>query len=90
MPIMAASPSEETQRRLSLVWGVDCLLVPNFYHTDEMLDATVDALRPVNLDPGDKIVITAGVPFGRKATTNLIQVHSIKSNGELGTIDESE
>ena len=90
MPIMAASPSEQTQRRLALVWGVDCLLVRSFYHTDAMLDATVNALRPFNLDPGDKIVITAGVPFGREATTNLIQVHSITSNGELGAIDESK
>jgi len=87
MPIMAASPSEKTQRQLALVWGVDCLLVPEFYQTDEMLDVTVKALRPFNLVPGDKIIITAGVPFGRTATTNLIQVHSIMSNGELGTED---
>lgn len=90
MPIMAVSPSEQTQRRLSLVWGVDCLLVPNFHNTDDLLDATVNALRPFSLDPGDTIVITAGVPFGRTARTNLIQVHSIKSNGELGTADESK
>jgi pyruvate kinase len=90
VPIMAVSPSEQTQRRLSLVWGVDCLLVPNFHNTDDLLDATVNALRPFSLDPGDTIVITAGVPFGRTARTNLIQVHSIKSNGELGTADESK
>jgi len=85
MPIMAASPSEKTRRRLALVWGVECLLVPEFFDTDDMLDVTVKALRPFNLDPGDRIVITAGVPFGHRATTNLIQVHSITANGELGT-----
>lgn len=83
-PVMAASPSEKTQRRLALVWGVDCILVQEFFHTDEMLDATVKALMPYNLDPGDKIVFTAGVPFGLDATTNLIQVHNILPNGELG------
>jgi pyruvate kinase len=90
MPIMAASPSESTQRQLALVWGVECLLIPEFYDTDAMLDVTVSALQPYNLNPGDKIVITAGVPFGRMATTNLIQVHRIMANGELGTdiIDE--
>ena len=61
-----------------------------FFDTDAMLDVTVKALKPFNLDPGDKIVITAGVPFGRKATTNLIQVHSIMANGELGTGTEDE
>jgi pyruvate kinase len=90
MPIMAATPSERTQRQLALVWGVECLLVPEFYDTDGMLDVTVSALQPYNLSPGDKIVITAGVPFGRMATTNLIQVHRIMANGELGldVIDE--
>ncbi len=76
-PIMAVSPLEKTQRKLALVWGVDCLLVPDFYETDEMLQQTAAALRPFHLNPGDKIVITAGVPFGRSGKTNLIQVHEI-------------
>ena len=83
MPIMAVSPSAKTQRRLALVWGVDCLLVPEFFDTDEMLEVTVEALKPYKLYPGDKIVITAGVPFGRTATTNLIQVHSINNEGKI-------
>jgi pyruvate kinase len=90
MPIMAATPSPKTQRQLALVWGVECLLVPEFYDTDKMLDVTVSALRPFGLDPGCKIVITAGVPFGHSATTNLIQVHSIMANGELGMDEVDE
>lgn len=90
MPVMAASPSVSTQRQLALTWGVECLLVPEFFDTDGMLAATVKALKPFNLDPGDRIVITAGVPFGRRATTNLIQVHSIMANGALGMGPEDE
>jgi len=90
MPIMAASPSVRIQRQLALVWGVECLLVPEFFDTDEMLDVTVKALKPFNLNSGDRIVITAGVPFGRSAITNLIQVHSILANGELGMDIEDE
>lgn len=77
-PIMAVSPQDSTQRRLALVWGVECLLVPNFSETDEMLNVTVGALSRYELHVGDKIVITAGVPFGRSGQTNLIQVHEIK------------
>jgi hypothetical protein len=55
-----------------------------------MLDMTVKALQPFDLDPGCKIVITAGVPFGRTTTTNLIQVHSIMANGELGLLEADE
>ncbi|MCB8943013.1 MAG: pyruvate kinase [Ardenticatenaceae bacterium] len=77
-PIMAVSPQESTQRRLALVWGVDCLLVPSFSETDEMLRITVGAIERYQLHDGDKIVITAGVPFGRSGQTNLIQVHEIQ------------
>ncbi len=90
IPIMAVSPSVKTQRQLALVWGVECLLVPEFFQTDEMLEVTVKALQSYQLDEGDKIVITAGVPFGRTATTNLIQVHSINSAGQVSLIEDGQ
>jgi pyruvate kinase len=76
--VLAVSPLPKTQRRLALVWGVDCLLVSDFSDTDEMLARTVVALRPFGLLSGDKVVITAGIPFGASGQTNLIQVHEIK------------
>lgn len=75
--IMGVSPLPKTQRRLALVWGVDCVVVPDFTDTDEMLEQTVTAVRPYGLNPGDKIVITAGIPFATSGQTNLIQVHEI-------------
>jgi pyruvate kinase len=85
VPIMAVSPSEKTQRRLALVWGVECLHVLPFSNTDDMLEATMSALLPFNLNDDDKVVITAGVPFGFEGKTNMIQVHSVgdvKLNGK--------
>ena len=75
--IMAVSPLPKTQRRLAMVWGVECLTVTYFTETDKMLEQTVEALRPFGLVSGDKIVITAGVPFGQSGQTNLIQVHEV-------------
>ena len=75
--VMAVTPSSQTQRRLAMVWGVDSLLVSDFHDTDTMLAQAVEAMRSFNLEPGDKLVITAGVPFGRHGHTNLIQVHEI-------------
>ncbi|MFQ5399745.1 MAG: pyruvate kinase [Anaerolineae bacterium] len=75
--VMAVSPLPRTQRRLALVWGVDCLLVSNFSSTDEMLKQAVESMQQFGLSKGDKIVITAGVPFGTRGKTNLIQVHEI-------------
>lgn len=77
IPIIAVSPSAQTQRRLALVWGVTCVLVSSFERTDEMLAKTVEAIRLFGLQKGDKIVITAGIPFGTGGQTNLLQVHEI-------------
>lgn len=76
-PIIAVSPLERTQRRLALVWGVECVRVPNYSSTDKMLEQSVTAVQPFGLNTGDKMVITAGVPFGSSGLTNLIQVHEI-------------
>lgn len=76
-PILAVSPSAHTQRRLALVWGVDCVLVPQFPDTDTMLIKTAETLREYGFRPGDRVVITAGVPFGTSGQTNLIKVHTV-------------
>lgn len=76
-PVMAVSPLPKTQRQLALVWGVECVLVDDFSHTDGMLAETAAAMSRFNLNPGDKLVITAGVPFGLAGQTNLIQVHEM-------------
>jgi pyruvate kinase len=75
--VMAVSPSGHTQRRLALVWGVECVLVPDYSSTDTMLTQTVVAAKSAGIDPGSRIVITSGVPFGTAGQTNLIKVHTI-------------
>ncbi|WP_374687794.1 pyruvate kinase [Promineifilum sp.] len=76
-PVLAVSPDAHTQRRLALVWGVDTLLVPAFQDTDTMLDKTIQAVRDSGLEPGQRVVITGGVPFGKSGQTNLIKVHTV-------------
>jgi pyruvate kinase len=78
--VLAVSPLEKTQRRLALVWGVQCILVSKFYtDTDAMLRQTTSAIMPLGIfEKGDHIVITAGIPFGSSGHTNLIQVHEIE------------
>ena len=76
-PILAVSPLPETQRQLALVWGVECVPVPQVDDTYEMISRTIQAMRDYGFQPGDRIVITAGVPFGSSGKTNLIQVHVI-------------
>lgn len=76
--IIAVTPLKETQRRLALTWGVESFLVTDFSDTEAMVKETVRTLRGAGLNPGDRIVITAGVPFGATGYTNLIRVHEIQ------------
>lgn len=77
VPILAVSPSPWTQRKLALVWGVETLLVADFADTDSMLDETARVLREQGFKPGQRVVITAGVPFRQSGLTNLLRVYTI-------------
>ncbi len=75
VPIAALTPHAEVCRRLSLVWGVIPLLIPSAETVDALLDHAVAAAREAGLiDPGERVVFTAGFPFQKPGTTNLIRV----------------
>jgi pyruvate kinase len=83
-PIICVTPNETTYRRMALVWGVFPLLVPEFSTIDEMLGVVVRAAHNNKLvDPGDMLVIIAGVPFGIGGQTNFLKVHTVGESGEL-------
>jgi len=78
MPILAATPDPVVYRRMALVWGVTPLLVPEYASTDEMIENTTRAARNTGLvKPGDRVVITAGIPAGGEGRTNMLKVHVI-------------
>jgi len=77
-PILAITPREETRRRLNLVWGVYPYRVEGIEDTDDMMaKAERMGLESGLFQRGDKVVITAGVPFGQPGTTNLLKVQTI-------------
>ncbi|MEA1963518.1 MAG: pyruvate kinase [Candidatus Aerophobetes bacterium] len=78
VPIIAASPNKKTVRRLALSWGVYPLQSPDLKDTDDMIHKSKKiALKTGMVHQGDKIVITAGVPFGISGTTNLLKVETV-------------
>ena len=77
-PIFATTPNPATLRQLALVWGAQSCLVERSTSTDDILIQSVEkATEQLPLQKGDKIVITAGVPFSWDTTTNMVQVHTI-------------
>jgi pyruvate kinase len=78
LPLLAATPHERVARRLTLVWGVQPVIIPPITDTDAMLTAAVDrSLAAGLIKKGDTVVITAGVPVGVPGSTNLLKVQVV-------------
>ena len=74
-PIIAATPSQETAHRLTLVWGTHPITTEDICDFDDMVArASGIAKQEGFADKGDNIVITAGIPFGKSGGTNLLRV----------------
>jgi pyruvate kinase len=75
VPIVALTSSLQTARRLAMAWGLHCVHtrdVSNF--TDMVHKATRTAHREGFAENGERIVVTAGVPFGTPGATNVLRI----------------
>jgi len=80
--ILAATPDAAVARRLSLYWGIAPVITDDISHFNEMLDKA-DALAVRNgAQDGDRIIIIAGYPFGRRGKTNTLKISRIGAKGE--------
>ena len=86
VPIIALSPVVETARRLSLAWGLHCVVTDSEpADLDDMVDrACRIAFAEKFAKPGDRIIITAGVPLGTPGATNMLRIAYIGSDGLSG------
>ncbi len=83
MPILALTPIAHTARKLCLAWGTHCVLVEDEHSVDEMvIRAGEIAFREGFAKPGDRILITAGVPVGTPGTTNMLRIALIGADGK--------
>lgn len=79
VPIIALTPSKKTWRRLSLGWGLHCVLTDDAKNQDDMVTrASRIAVNEQFAEIGDLIVITAGVPLNTPGKTNLMRVTEVK------------
>ncbi len=76
--MLALTDSPKTMRQLALVWGVVPELVPHQHSYEEMIGVALDAaVRRELAVPGDRVVVTAGVPFDEPGTTNTMKVEVV-------------
>ena len=78
VPILAVTPEPMTYRQLSLVWGVVPALTDHYPTYDAMLPVTRETILRLGLAAsGDRVAVTAGVPFDVAGTTNLLKIETV-------------
>jgi pyruvate kinase len=85
VPVLALSPIIETARRLSVVWGLHCVVTEDAHDLDDMVNRACRIVHTEGFgNPGDRIIITAGVPLGTPGATNMLRIAYIASDGQGG------
>ena len=74
-PILAVTPHIGTARRLALLWGAHCVHLPDITGFTDMVNKAVRAAHREEIAAaGQRVVITAGVPFGTPGSTNVLRI----------------
>ena len=75
VPIIALTPFFSTARRMAVNWGLHCVVTAD---VERFKFAVVSAARAARLEgfatEEDKIIVMAGIPFGKPGTTNILRV----------------
>lgn len=74
--ILAVTPSLNTYKRLSLVWGVIPMLTEPMQNTDDMMKKAIEAAKAAGyISEKDRVAITGGVPVWEPGSTNLLRIY---------------
>jgi len=75
VPILRLTESEATARRLVLVWGIHGVITQDVRNFSDMVDKACRIARDEKLAQKDeRLVVTAGVPFGTPGATNILRI----------------
>jgi pyruvate kinase len=64
-------------RELALFWGVQPVVTEDISHFHEMIEKADLLAKSSGGADGDRIIIIAGYPFGRKGKTNTLKISRI-------------
>jgi len=78
-PILCLTQNESTARAIMLSYGVRALHITDVKSFAETVEKAVDYVKDRGYaQSGDKIVLTAGVPFGISGTTNVLRIADVE------------
>lgn len=77
-PIIAVSPNEETVKSLALHFGIFPVLIDELNSFDKILNKSKKvASELLDIQEGDKIIITGGYPFKETKHTNFMKIEEL-------------
>ncbi len=75
VPIVAISPNVLSGRKLSVAWGVHCVVADDARDQDDMVERACRlAFRDGFAKAGRRVIIVAGLPLGTPGATNMIRI----------------
>ena len=84
-PVLALTPNPDTARRLALVWGLETRLGKEPASLEDVTeDAVSSAVEYEMAEPGQRILILAGTPFGAPGAANLLRLAHAPAKGGKG------
>jgi pyruvate kinase len=79
VPILAITPEPRVYRQLSMAWGIMPMMSEIVHNTDEMVAVANRCILESGMAAvGERYLVTAGVPFGIRGTTNMIRVERVQ------------
>jgi pyruvate kinase len=75
VPIVAISPNLSTGRKLSVAWGIHCVVAEDARDQDDMVERACRlAFKDGFTKAGRRVIIVAGVPLGTPGATNMLRI----------------
>ena len=73
--ILCLTPNIDTARRMTLTWGVHPVQTEDAHNFADMVQRAVRVARQQKIaKEGERLVVTAGVPFGTPGATNILRI----------------
>lgn len=79
LPIVGMTVNKAVANRSALVWGVHSVVTNNLKDLAEVTPLAIEHAKALGVaQPGDEVIITAGIPFAQKGNTNILHIATVK------------
>lgn len=79
LPILNLTVEEKIANKMALVWGVSSIVTPQLKGMRAVTPLALKKVKELKLGHvGNNVIITAGLPFAKEGSTNILHIATIK------------